>query len=84
MFILVKAAFFKENSNDPVLLLKNEQTKTDILMKLKLTRNLAIIASSLWTSYKLNKIYMCVKVRIGRALPLSSVYCSIMDPLVLP
>ena len=82
MFILVKAAFFKENSNDPVLLLKNEQRH--ILMKLKLTRNLAIIASSLWTSYKLNKIYMCVKVRIGRALPLSSVYCGIMDPLVLP
>ena len=82
MFILVKAAFFKENSNDPVLLLKNEQRH--ILMKLKLTRNLAIVASSLWTSYKLNKIYMCVKVRIGRALPLSSVYCGIMDPLVLP
>ena len=82
MLILMKAAFFKENSNDPVLLLKNEQRH--ILMKLKLTRNLAIIASSLWTSYKLNKIYMCVKVRIGRALPLSSVYCGIMDPLVLP
>ena len=51
IFILVKAAFFLEGIQLSSLILKksNKQIKTDILMEV--TKNLVIIASSLWTRY---------------------------------
>ena len=51
LYILVKAAFSLEGIQRSCLIIKktNKQSKAGILMKL--TKNLVIIASSLWTRY---------------------------------
>ena len=48
IFFLVKVAFFEVGIQRPILIIK-KQSKTGILIKL--TKDLVIIASSLWTKY---------------------------------
>ena len=55
IFFLVKVAFFVVGIQRPSLIIK-KQSKTGILIKL--TKDLVIIASSLWTKYWIKKIYV--------------------------